>query len=31
MFTPQIEVANVKVTTTNNKGHDPEFWVERIM
>ena len=31
MFSPQIEVANVKVATTKNKGHDPEFWVERIM
>ena len=31
MFSPGIEVANVKVATTNNKGHDPEFWVERIM
>ena len=26
--TPQIEVGNVFVTTTENKGHDPEFWAK---
>ena len=26
--TPQIEVGNVFVATTENKGHDPEFWAQ---
>jgi len=26
--TPQIEVGNVSVATTENKGHDPEFWAQ---
>jgi len=26
--TPQIEVGDVFVTTTENKGHDPEFWAK---
>ena len=25
---PQIEVGNVSVATTENKGHDPEFWAQ---
>ena len=25
-----FELGNVKVSTTNNKGHDPEFWAEQI-
>ncbi len=28
--TPQIEVGNVLVTTTENKGHDPEFWAQAV-
>tara|TARA_R110001632_G_scaffold5140_2_gene20957 strand:+ start:412 stop:699 length:288 start_codon:yes stop_codon:yes gene_type:complete len=25
-----FEIGNVMVSTTNNKGHDPEFWAEQI-
>ena len=25
-----MEIGNVLVTTTENKGHDPEFWAETI-
>jgi len=25
---PQMEIGNVLVTTTQNKGHDPEFWAQ---
>ena len=25
---PKLEVGNVLVTTTSNKGHDPEFWAQ---
>ena len=25
---PQLEVGNVVVTTTENAGHDPEFWAQ---
>ena len=27
---PEMEIGNVLVTTTENKGHDPEFWAETI-
>ena len=27
---PKLEVGNVLVATTNNKGHDPEFWAQTI-
>ena len=27
---PQMEIGQVVVTTTVNKGHDPEFWAETI-
>jgi hypothetical protein len=25
---PQIEIGDVLVSTTENKGHDPEFWAQ---
>ena len=25
-----FEIGNVMVSTTNNKGHDPDFWAEQI-
>ena len=25
---PQMEIGDVLVTTTQNKGHDPEFWAQ---
>lgn len=25
-----FKVGNVMVSTTNNKGHDPEFWAEQV-
>ena len=27
---PKLEVGNVLVATTDNKGHDPEFWAQTI-
>ena len=27
---PKLEIGNVLVATTNNKGHDPEFWAQTI-
>tara|TARA_X000001316_G_C894543_1_gene15022 strand:+ start:190 stop:474 length:285 start_codon:yes stop_codon:yes gene_type:complete len=31
MLQTQTEVMDVQVHTTNNKGHDPQFWVDRVM
>lgn len=31
MLQTQTEVMDVKVHTTNNRGHDPQFWVDRVM
>ena len=30
MEAPEMEIGQVLVTTTVNKGHDPEFWAETI-
>ena len=27
---PKLEIGNVLVTTTTNKGHDPEFWAQTL-
>ena len=31
MLQTQTEVMDVQVSTTNNRGHDPQFWVDRVM